>query len=66
MTAYRALTPKDVPICGGEKPTMKAALTWARQYGQSFPGARIIQQTKRGSRTIWRHDVSGFLPLVGE
>ncbi len=51
---YRALTPKDVPICGGEKPTMKDALTWARQFGEVFPGARIEQQTRRGPRVIWR------------
>lgn len=53
---YRALTSKDVPICGGEKPTMKEALEWARQYGHLFPESRIEQATVRGPRVIWRED----------
>jgi hypothetical protein len=51
---YRALTSIGFPICGGEKPTMKEALLWARQYGRFFPDCRIEQSTKRGPRVIWR------------
>lgn len=64
MTTYRALTPLNIPICGGEKPTMKEALLWARQYGARFPGCRIEQSTVRGPRVIWREQAVEMLRLA--
>jgi hypothetical protein len=61
---YTALTSKDVPICGGEKPTMKEALLWARQYGRYFPGSCVIQTTIKGPRVIWRAPVDEIQRLA--
>ncbi len=53
---FAAVTAYGVPIVGGQKHDRKAALEWARINGDYFAGSRVIQMTKRGPRTIWKHE----------
>lgn len=55
MTPYVALTALGVHIVGSSATTRKRALEWAAQEGHRWPGARIVQQTKKGLRTVWKH-----------
>jgi hypothetical protein len=54
MTAYQAFTAYDVPIVCGSFIDRRSALSWAEREGERWPGARIIQRTASGVRTIWR------------
>lgn len=47
LTAYNVAIPRAFA-------DRKAAFEWAATVGPYFPGSRIVQQTKRGLRTIWR------------
>jgi hypothetical protein len=55
VTTYVALTAYGVPVVQAPMRDRKTALAWADQHGDRWPGARIIQLTARGPRTIWRH-----------
>ncbi len=52
---YAALTIYGVPIVGGQKHSRQAALEWARQQGDYYPGSKIVQLTSKGKHTIWKH-----------
>lgn len=53
MTQYLALTAYNVQI-PKSLPSRKAAMSWAEEHGEKWPGARIVQKTARGLRTVWR------------
>lgn len=51
---FIALTAYDVPIPKALA-SRQDALRWAQEHGPYWPGARIVQRTARGLRTIWKH-----------
>ena len=49
LTCYGATIPHHIG-------SRQEARAWAAAYADTFPGCRVIQHTKRGRRTIWRHE----------
>jgi plasmid replication initiation protein len=50
----QALTRQDVPILSKTFRTPRQAKSWASSEGRRHGAHRVVQQTARGPRTIWR------------